>query len=176
MTIHWSVVNQTGATPLKESPSSRSYELPKTYQLKVGLHEPLPTPCWNTDRLDLVWVLCGSCVGNHSCCELTGTHENSQCTAGRGQRTATPGAQPQRDSTPSPQTQGTSWERRWEDCKSWGLGSTGTKQHFLGVAGSHRLVQFCVLACILSLTSTYVDLNSQYSIAIYLIICILNVI
>lgn len=90
MTIHWSVVNQTGTTPLKVSPSSRSYELPKTYQLKVGPHEPLPTPCWNTDWLDLVWVLCGSCVGNHSCCELTGTHENSQRTAGRGQRTATP--------------------------------------------------------------------------------------
>lgn len=58
MTIHWSVVNQTGATPLKESPSSRSYELPKTYQLKVGPHVPLPTPCLNTDWLDLVWVLC----------------------------------------------------------------------------------------------------------------------
>lgn len=69
-TIYWNVVNLPGAIFLKKmnfSPS-RSHQLSIAPQSGVGAHEPSSLYA----RMLTGLVLCSSCVGNHSCCELQG--------------------------------------------------------------------------------------------------------
>ena len=53
--IRWNMVSLPGTLPLKET----DFPFPESHQLSAEGRgsEPLPTPCWNADRLDLVQVV-----------------------------------------------------------------------------------------------------------------------